>query len=192
MPKEQNEALVDSEKETHESTNETSNEEVQTTTEEAETTSEVDWEKEAKKWKELSRKNEAVAKSNAEKAKRLDQIEESSKTELQKAQEETERLQQEALDAIREAIAEKHGVPVDFVHGTTREDMEASAKKLQDWGAAGKQQQVPAGSGVDAAGKRGESINTDQLTRDDLKNMSAEDIEKARLAGRLDDVLGRR
>lgn len=181
-----------SETETNETTNTPSNEENETPPEDKVPgkVDVTDWEKEAKKWKELSRKNETAAKANSEKAKRLDEIEEASKSELQKAQEENERLQAEAREAIREAVAQKHGVPANFVNGATREDMEASAKELQEWGGAGKSRTQ--GSGTDAAGKRGDSINTDQLTKEDLKSMSAEDIDKARLAGRLDDVLGRR
>ena len=51
----------------------------------SETAATVDWKAEAEKWKALSRRNEERARANADKARRLDEIEERSKTETQKA-----------------------------------------------------------------------------------------------------------
>lgn len=71
-------------------------------TEPAETTeSETDLAKEVDKWKALARKNEARAKENADKAKRLDALEEESKSETQKLIERAEAA--EKLAAGKEA-----------------------------------------------------------------------------------------
>lgn len=61
----------------------------------------VDLEKEVDKWKALARKNENRAKENAEKAKRLDALEEESKSETQKLMERVEAA--ENLAAGKEA-----------------------------------------------------------------------------------------
>lgn len=156
-----------------------------TTTTEAESAP-TDWEAEARKWKELSRKNEARAKENFAKAQRLDEIEEAAKSELEKAQDRAAKLEAELAESWRRAAAATYGVPEDLITGTTREDIETAAKKLQEWRGT-----TPAtGSGVDAAGTRGEPINTDQLTREDMASMTPEQIDKARLAGRFDRLLG--
>lgn len=146
----------------------------------------TDWEAEARKWKELSRKNEARAKENYAKAQKLDEIEEAAKSELEKAQDRAAKLEAELTESWRRAAAATYGVPEDLITGTTREDIEAAAKKLQEWRGA-----TPAtGSGVDAAGTRGEPIDTDQLTREDMASMTPEQIDKARKAGRFDRLLG--
>lgn len=48
-------------------------------------TGEKDWQAEAEKWKALARKHEGSAKANADAAKRLAEIEEANKTDLEKA-----------------------------------------------------------------------------------------------------------
>lgn len=71
------------------------------------------------------------------KAARLDQEQEASKTELQKAQERAaaaEKARDEALTAAtREAVAREKGVPPHHLTGTTREELEASADGLLSW-----------------------------------------------------------
>ena len=73
-----------------------------------------------------------------EKALKFDQIEEESKTELQKATERAESLQKE-LDAIktaneeralRERIAQETGVPASLLRGNSEEDLKAQAEAI--------------------------------------------------------------
>lgn len=73
-----------------------------------------------------------------EKAAKLDEIEEASKSELQKAQERADQLQAELdklnkaeeLRTIRNEVAEKTGVPSGLLTGTTREECEEQAEKI--------------------------------------------------------------
>lgn len=155
----------------------------------------VDWEAEARKWKDLSRKNEANAKANADKAKRFDELEEQSKTELQKAIERAERAEKRAADAeiasIRSTIAAEKGIAVGLLTGSTREEIEASADALLEWRGTQEQQVTAASSSSKDAGPRGDSVDgPKQLSRDDLKRMTPEQINQARREGRLDSLMG--
>lgn len=89
---------------------------------------------ELEKWKALARQNEARAKANAEKAKRLDQIEEANKTELQRAQEAAAtaaaEAQQARLDALRARTAATAGVPENLLVGSNEEELTASVQAL--------------------------------------------------------------
>lgn len=151
----------------------------------------VDWEAEARKWKDLSRKNEARAKENAEKARLFDEHEEQGKSELQKALDKAAqaeaRVKALEVQAVRAQVAAAKGVDVDLLSGSTLEELEASADRLLAWRGA----QIPKGAPASDAGHRGEEIRSSkQLTREDLKTMSAEQINKARRAGQLNDVMG--
>ena len=88
---------------------------------------ETDWKAEARKW-------EARAKDNTNAAARLAEIEESAKTDLQRARDEAERAKAEAaaakVEAMRAKVANAKGIPEDLLTGTTQEDLEASADKL--------------------------------------------------------------
>jgi len=79
-----------------------------------------------------------------EKALKFDQIEEESKTELQKATERAESLQKE-LDAIktaneeralRERIAQETGVPASLLRGNSEEDLKAQAEAIMGFAKA--------------------------------------------------------
>ena len=61
---------------------------------------------EVEKWKSLSKKNEARAKENAEKAKRLDDIEASSKSELEKLTDRLTKAEQETAQVPARVAAE--------------------------------------------------------------------------------------
>lgn len=110
----------------------------------------TDWKSEARKWEKRAKENLAKADANEEAARRLAEIEEQSKSELQKAQEradaaearlrerdEAERAAQE--QAAREAeiaeiaaeIATTTGVPAAALRGTTREEIAAHAEALK-------------------------------------------------------------
>ena len=73
-----------------------------------------------------------------ERAAKFDQIEEESKTELQKATEKAEKLQAEldklqkaeAVRVIREEVANEIGVPAGLLTAETKEDCEAQAKAI--------------------------------------------------------------
>lgn len=152
---------------------------------------ETDWEAEARKWKDLSRKNEARAKENAEKARLFDEHEEQGKSELQKAQEAAAKAEARAAaletKVLRAQVAAAKGVDADLLSGSTLEELEASADRLLAWRSA----QIPKGAPSSDAGHRGEEIRSSkQLTREDLKTMSAEQINQARRAGQLNDVMG--
>lgn len=157
----------------------------------AETEQTKDWEAEAKRWKALSRQNEARAKENAEKARLFDEHEEQGKTELQKALDKAAqaeaRVKALEVQAVRAQVAAAKGVDVDLLSGSTLEELEASADRLLAWRGA----QIPKGAPASDAGHRGEEIRSSkQLTREDLKTMSAEQINQARRAGQLNDVMG--
>lgn len=98
---------------------------------------------EVEKWKALSRKNEQQAKDNADKAKRFDELEEQSKTELQKALERAEAAEKviaerdakEAAKSLADEIAkaksaEGRTIPASALRGSTREELEAHADEL--------------------------------------------------------------
>lgn len=157
----------------------------------AETEQAKDWEAEAKRWKALSRQNEARAKENAEKARLFDEHEEQSKTELQKALDKAAQAEArvKALEAqaTRAQVAAAKGVDVDLLSGSTLEELETSAERLLAWRGA----QIPKGAPASDAGHRGDEIRSiKQLTREDLKTMSPEQINQARRAGQLNEVMG--
>ena len=73
-----------------------------------------------------------------EKARRFDEIEEESKTELQKAHEKAEKLESELtqlrkaeeIRTIREKVATEHGIPTNLLTGETEETCIEQAKAL--------------------------------------------------------------
>lgn len=155
------------------------------------TAQQVDWEAEARKWKELSRKNESRMKENAEKARLYDEAQEQGKSELQKALDKAAqaeaRVKALEVQAARAQVAAAKGVDMDLLSGSTLEELEASADRLLAWRGA----QIPKGAPASDAGHRGGEIRASkQLTREDLKTMSAEQINQARRAGQLNDVMG--
>lgn len=163
-------------------------------------TVEKDWKADAEKWKALSRKNEDSAKANAEKAKRFDEFEESQKTEQQKLADATAKAQEAAKTATSELAlmkaAVKHGLSEGDLellgtHGTP-EEIDLRAEKLAArLKVAGEAKPKPDFGG----GDRGEDVATGkQLTQQDVSKLYAEkkydEIEKARIDGRLSSLLG--
>lgn len=147
-----------------------------------------DWKAEAEKWKALSRKHEDTSKANADKARRLDELEEASKTEQQKLEERAAKAEAKAaeieLRALKAEVANVKGVPASLLSGATQEELEASAdallafrgeKKLPDLG----------------GGDRGGDVNTSagQLTRADMQKMTSEQIDDATRKGLFNDLL---
>lgn len=147
---------------------------------------------EVEKWKALSRKNEDRAKANAEKARLYDEIEEKSKTELQRALDARAAAEKRAADlelqAMRLKIGAEKNVDPDLLVGTTAEEIEASADRLLAW--KGPEPRIPASTTSGDAGARGSQIaGVKQLSREDLKSMTPAQINKARRDGQLKDIL---
>lgn len=149
---------------------------------------------EVAKWKELSRKNEQRAKENAAKAKRLDEIEEASKTELQKLLERAEKAEKAAAQALSDKLrAEKSaasGVDVELIHGSTEEEMDAAIEKAKRW--ADSLAKPPIAPPANLVTSDGKAPKVNQITsRDELKSMTPQQIVAAKKAGRLDELLGK-
>lgn len=114
--------------------------ETETETEEVQepTAQTADQSAEIEKWKALARKNETRAKENADKAKRLDDLEEAQKSELEKltARAEAaeakiaEREKADAARALAEEVAKDKGVSTSILRGSTREELEAHADSI--------------------------------------------------------------
>lgn len=119
---------------------------VETTPEQDDTTEDESAEQQAKKptetvefWKTKAREQEKRAKENAAAAKKLSELEESQKTELQKAIERAEAAEgvAYALTAAQEIndfkaqVSKRTGVPVDVLRGTNIEEIEEHAASLK-------------------------------------------------------------
>lgn len=95
----------------------------------------TDWKAEARKW-------ERRSKENADKAKAYDELQEQSKTELQRAQEQAAAYKRQVdelsakaeRDAARAKVAKETGVPAELVFGADEDEMAANAKALAAWG----------------------------------------------------------
>lgn len=94
---------------------------------------------EVDKWKALARKNEARAKENADKAKRLDELEEANKSELEKLLARAEAAEAKIAErdkadeqrALAKEVADAKGLADPSVlAGSTREDLEAHADRI--------------------------------------------------------------
>lgn len=96
---------------------------------------ETDWKAEARKWEKRS-------KENADKAKAYDELQEQSKTELEKAREQADSYKKQVdelnakaeRDAARAKVAKDTGVPAELIAGDDEDSMRAFAKALADWG----------------------------------------------------------
>lgn len=98
---------------------------------------EPDYKAEAEKWKALSRKHESQAKANVDAAKRLKELGDADKSELQKATDRATEAEKRA--AASEAKALKYEVAADlgiqakhlkYLGGATKEEIEESAKGI--------------------------------------------------------------
>jgi hypothetical protein len=100
---------------------------------------ETDWKAEAEKLKSEARKWETRSKDNAKAAQRLAEIEEASKTDLEKFQSRAEAAEKrlaeiesrEQVASWKSEIAAGTGVPADALRGSTREELEAHAEALK-------------------------------------------------------------
>lgn len=86
-------------------------------------------------WKAKARQWETRAKENAGAAKRLAELEEASKSDLQKAIDRAEtaerRIAEVELSAAKTEIAAASGLPVEALRGSSREELEAHAETLK-------------------------------------------------------------
>jgi hypothetical protein len=152
---------------------------------------------EAEKWKALARKHEGNAKTNAAKAKQLDAIEDANKTETQKLTEAREAAETAAAEAqaelARHQAALKHGLSEDDLAllgtGTPEEIADRAARLAQrlKGAEADKAKRTDFGGG-----HRGSDVGgKGQWTRADLAGKTPAQIEAARLAGHLDQLMGK-
>lgn len=154
-----------------------------------------DLESQLRHWKAMSRKNEDRAKANAEKARKFDELEEQSKSELQKALEKATLAEQRAeraeAQALRSRIGAKHGIDPDLLLGTTEEEINDYAQRLLAWRGDKPESNDPPATSSNLSGDRGDKISGPrQLSREDLKNMNAKQINQARKDGQLDELMG--
>lgn len=155
----------------------------------------TDWQAEAEKWKTLSRKNEERAKAAEPAAKKLAEMEEANKTEIEKAQARADLAEKELnstrIEALRNSVAlDRKLTPSQAKRlvGSTREELEADADELL---ADLKNSQPSAVATSEGQGKQGEPVGqAAQITsRDQLKNMTSQEIVAAKADGRLDGLL---
>lgn len=144
---------------------------------------EPDWKAEARKW-------EARAKENSTAAQKLADIEEQSKTDLQKAIERAEAAERKASESdaarLRSDIARELGVPPRFVVGSSEDEMrEAAQEYLADREQA--QQDKARRADVDQGARPDQTVR--QLSRSDLASMSPAQIAAAKKEGRLSSLL---
>jgi len=131
-----------------------------------------------------------------EKAKRLDDLEDAQRTEIERAQARAEaaerELNQTRLEALRAQVAlDKKLTPSQAKRlvGATREELEADADELL---ADLKNTAPAAAASSEGQGKQGEVVGqTKQITsKDQLKSMTAQEIVAARRDGRLNELMG--
>ena len=107
--------------------------EVEAAAQEPETT-ETDWRAMSRKWEQRAKDANAKLKELEPVAAKAVELEEASKSELQKAQERAEAAERALADAtataVRAEVAAAKGVPVALLSGDTKEALEASADAL--------------------------------------------------------------
>lgn len=163
--------------------------EVETSTEPTDLANEVE------KWRSLARKNEQRAKENADAARRLAEIEDANKSELEKERERANQAEaqliQSRLEADRNAVALSKGLTptqAKRLMGATREELEADADELlKDLKAS----RPAAAASADGQGRQGEPVGSaKQITsKDQLKSMTREERLAAYRDGSLDGLM---
>ena len=117
-------------------------------------------------WKAMARKWEARSKENAEKAKAYDDLQEASKTELEKAKEAAKKAKAELdglkaktkLDEARRRVAKSAGVPESLVFGATEDEMEANAKAIAAFAKPKSAPRTGHAGRFDASGASGDAL----------------------------------
>jgi hypothetical protein len=163
--------------------------ELPATGETPDTGTEVDWKAESDKFKALAKNWEARAKGNTEKAKAFDEFQESQKTEQQRLADRATAAEAKVAEmearTLRAEVAAAKGIPVTLLSGTTQVELEASADALIAF--RGEKPKPDFGGG-----DRGSDVGAKgaQLTRGALSSMTPDEINQARIDGRLNDLLG--
>lgn len=146
---------------------------------------------EVEKWKALSRKNEERAKANAAAAKKLEEIEAAQLSETERLTKRAEEAEKKAAElatrTLKSEVAAAKGVPAELLTGSTQEELEASAEALLKF--KGPDTTSDFGAGRVGTTDIGDG-KTEQISREQLKKMTPQEIVEAKKAGRLDDVLG--
>lgn len=95
---------------------------------------EPDWKAEARKHETRSKEWKAKAEQNEAAAQRLAELENASKSDLEKAQHAQQEAERKAAElearALRAEVAAEKGVPIDLLTGSTRDEIEAAADRL--------------------------------------------------------------
>lgn len=134
------------------------------------------------KWKGLSRKHEAEAKAKkvAPAPASADDSDPTSAIAEIRAE-----LAAAKREALVNRIAAAKGVPAELLSGDDEDALTESADRLLEF-AKGAGKVTPPANDAGASGKTGEPVGGPrQLTREDLRGMSPQDIVKARAEGRL-------
>jgi hypothetical protein len=134
----------------------------------------------------MARKHEDASKSKDDRLKRLDEIEESQKTESQRLIERAEKAEAHAKEievrATRAEVAAAKGVPVSLVTGTTKEEMESAADALIAF--RGTPLKPDMGGGA-----RGGDVGDKKVQITSLEGMTSAQIVQAKKDGLLNDLL---
>lgn len=132
------------------------------------------------------------AKANADAAKKLADIEDANKSEVERTTERLRALEAELAtertEKLRMRIGAEKGLPAPLIgrlQGATEEEMAADADQLL----TALTPAAPAAPDL-KQGRQGDIAGPAQLTRADLVGMDTDDIEQARQEGRLNVVLG--
>lgn len=173
--------------------NDTAEEPTETSTEtepqgEADTT---DWKAEARKWE----KRAKDANGDRELAQKWREYEAAQKPAQERMAEElaaTKQAEETArLALLRYEIAAEKQIPSDAIrllNGSTREELEEAADALVALIASQSKPKTPL---PDESQGRPATAAKGQLTKEDLKTMTSEEIMQAKAEGRLNDVLGK-
>lgn len=146
----------------------------------------TDWTAEARKW-------EARAKENKTAADELAALKEAQRVADQTATQRAAELEAKVKDyetreqvaAWKADVAKASGIPPAALAGSTLEEIQAHAETLKSL--------IPAPARGPIVPTEGTKVSTGQvaqLTRDDLKDMTTEQITTAKAEGRLNEVLG--
>lgn len=153
--------------------------------------SDIDWKAESRKWE----KRAKDANADRELAQKWREYEASLKPAQERLAEELAAAKGEAESArtalLRYEIAAEKNIPADAVRllsGSTREELEEAADALV---ALIANQSKPTTPLPDVSQGRPASEKTGQLSREDLKSMTPQEIMKARAEGRLDGIVGK-
>jgi hypothetical protein len=139
---------------------------------------------------------ERRAKENFEKAKRLDELELAKKSVEERLIAERDAAlataESERTERLREKISRETGVPPDRITGTTEDDMRADAESALAWAREfAKKTNGPVGAPAAAVTGDGKGPQPPaQLSRDDLKRMTPQQIIEADRTGRLNYLKG--